>query len=59
MKINSSNSILKSDAIMSIKIDNSGNMWIATYGAGIYCYENNRIIEKEELKILNKRVMVI
>jgi ligand-binding sensor domain-containing protein len=31
--------------ITAIQQDSSGNLWIATYGEGVYCYRNNRLYQ--------------
>lgn len=42
---NTTNSILKSDAVTGCMVDCGGRLLIATYGGGIYCFQNGALTE--------------
>lgn len=57
---NKENSILGTNSIMVLEKGDNGDIWIATYGNGIYLFRNGRIIKPSGLQQLeNTRIMTI
>lgn len=43
--INSSNSLIQSDIVQTIYSDSKENLWIGTFGGGLYKYSNNEVLK--------------